>query len=237
MSILNDIVNKYGVGESVGIKLKKEKKNPYIAACENKLLYIYGENNAFKDGINDIIDVKYKGLGEKFSFGVPDWEISNAYFTRRQVRGQFDNKYGQPKTSEDKDVYGDGAVTVIYDDDDIVKTMISTKGSFRGKWFTDRYNISIGESKEDFLRKAGQWFYEKGDYYLDKSRNCKIYFKDNKISKIVVEFNKEQYLKEKQERLERMDRVADAVDTMYERRERRNYQQQQLDALNRIANK
>jgi len=26
MSILNDIVNKYGVGESVGIKLKKRKK-------------------------------------------------------------------------------------------------------------------------------------------------------------------------------------------------------------------
>lgn len=237
MSVLGDIVNKYGLGESVGIKVKKEKRNPFIASYENKLLYIHGENNALKDGINDIIDTKYKGYSEKFSFGVPDWELSNSYFTRRQIRGQFDKKYGTPKTSEDRDIYGDGAVTVIYDDDDIVKTMISTKGSFRGKWFSDRYNISIGESKEDFLRKAGKWFYEKGDYYLDKSRNCKIYFKDNKISKIIIDFDKEKYLKEKEERLRRMDEFSDAVDKAYERRETRNYQQQQLAALNRIANK
>ena len=198
MSVLGDIVNKYGLGESVGIKIKKEKKSPYVAACENKLLYLYGENDALKNGINDIIDTKYKGYSEKFSFGVPDWELSNSYFTRRQIRGQFDKKYGTPKTSEDKDIYGDGAVTVIYDDDDIVKTMISTRGTFRGKWFTDRYNLTIGEPKEEFVKKASKWFYDKGDYYYDAKRGCKVYFENNQVSKIVVDFDKKKYLQDQE---------------------------------------
>lgn len=198
MSYLNTIVNKYGLGESVGIKIKKEKENPYVAICENKLLTIYGENEALKDGINDVINYKSKGYGEAFSFGVPDKEITNSYKTRKQIRKYMDKKYGAPQVSEDKDVYGDGAVTILYDDKDVVKTMISTKGSFRGKWFTDRYNLSIGEDKEDFITKAGKWFYDKGDYYFDAKRGCKVYFENNKVSKIVVDFDKKQYLKDQE---------------------------------------
>ena len=76
--------------------------------------------------------------------------------------------------------------------------MISTKGTFRGKWFTDRYNLSIGEDKEDFIAKAGKWFYDKGDYYFDAKRGCRVYFENNKVSKIVVDFDKKQYLKDQE---------------------------------------
>lgn len=198
MSFLGEIVNKYGLGESVGIKVKKEKKNPYVAACENKLLYLYGENDALKNGINDVIGYKTGAYGEKFSFGVPDWEINNDYKTRRQMRKRMGKKYGEPKITADKDVYGDGAVTIIYDDQDIVKTMISTRGTFRGKWFTDRYNLTIGEPKEEFVKKASKWFYDKGDYFFDPKRGCKVYFENNQVSKIVVDFDKKKFLQDRE---------------------------------------
>lgn len=65
MSNLNDIVKKYGVGESVGIKLKKEKSRPnhsniYADAVNEYGMKVSAENANLKSAINEILDVKIK---------------------------------------------------------------------------------------------------------------------------------------------------------------------------------
>nr|DAR18510.1 MAG TPA: hypothetical protein [Caudoviricetes sp.] len=65
MSNLNDIVKKYGVGESVGIKLKKEKSRPNHSNIYTDTINEYGmkvsaENANLKSAINEILDVKIK---------------------------------------------------------------------------------------------------------------------------------------------------------------------------------
>lgn len=65
MSSLNDIVKKYGVGESVGIKIKPEKKIPSHASIYTNTVNNYGkkvsaENANLKSAINEILDAKIR---------------------------------------------------------------------------------------------------------------------------------------------------------------------------------
>lgn len=65
MSSLNDIVQKYGIGESVGIKVKKEKSRPNHSNIYTDTIKEYGmkvsaENANLKSAINEILDVKIK---------------------------------------------------------------------------------------------------------------------------------------------------------------------------------
>lgn len=65
MSSLNDIVKKYGIGESVGIKVKPEKKTPSHASIYTNTVNNYGkkvsaENTNLKSAINEILDSKIK---------------------------------------------------------------------------------------------------------------------------------------------------------------------------------
>lgn len=63
MSLLNDIVKKYGVGESVGIKLKKEKPNHasiYTNTINEYGKIVLAENANLKSAINEILDKTLK---------------------------------------------------------------------------------------------------------------------------------------------------------------------------------
>lgn len=59
----NDILKKYGLGESVGIKPKKKRPN-YSSIYTNEInkrgKALVGENMNLKSAINEIIDYKLK---------------------------------------------------------------------------------------------------------------------------------------------------------------------------------
>ena len=59
----NDILKKYGFGESVGVKPKKKKPNYssiYAKEVHKRGVTLAGENMKFKSAINEIIDYKLK---------------------------------------------------------------------------------------------------------------------------------------------------------------------------------
>lgn len=62
---LNSIVAKYGLGESVGIKVKPERSRPNYSNIYGDAINEYGmkisaENTNLKSAINEILDIKIK---------------------------------------------------------------------------------------------------------------------------------------------------------------------------------